>query len=76
MATPSEQSPCSSKASKSTEKICPEMTGKIKGKLNNLFLLGFSRMDIEVLLNFLICSSGRWSFSFALSQVQVLWLLQ
>lgn len=65
MATPSEQSPCSSQASKNTEKICPRVAGEVKGKLNNLFLLGFSRLHIEVLLNFLICSLDRWSFFFA-----------
>lgn len=32
MATPSEQSPCSSKASKGTEKICPAKAGRIKGE--------------------------------------------
>lgn len=53
--------------------MCPRVAGEIKRKLNNLFLVGFSGLCVGVLLNFLICSLGRWSFFFALTQV--LWLL-
>lgn len=40
IATPSERSPCSSKASKSTEEICPTRAGKIKRDTEQSVLTG------------------------------------